>query len=90
MADGEQDKSTISRVRIWIAIGAGAVTIGGGALAIASAHNDLLSRLDRVEARQSEGDALRAKIELMREDLGEIKVELKLVRNWFKIPGSEP
>lgn len=85
-----EEHGTISRVRIWIAIGAGAVTIGGGALALAGAHGDLLHRLDRVEARVAETDAVRARLDDMRERLGEIGAELGLVRRWFRIPDPPP
>lgn len=75
----QEERSTINRVRLWIAIGAGAVTIAGGALALAGAHGDLVHRLDVLEQRAT-GDTQ------MRADVAEIKVELRLLRQWFRIP----
>ena len=83
-----ENTSTIGRLRIWIAIAAGAVTIAGGALAVSSAHGDLVHRLDRVEARVSEVESLGAKLDALKDDLADIKAELRLVRRFFAIPGS--
>lgn len=82
--DGQaRDEGTISRVRMWIAIGASAVTIGGGAVALAGAHGDLVHRLEVLEERISSDTQMRA-------DIADIKAELGLVRRFFRIPDVVP
>lgn len=83
-----EEKSATGRLRLWVAIAAGAVTIGSGLLALANAHGDLLHRLDRVEARVAEIERIPERLDTMSRQLTEIGAELRLVRDWFKIPGG--
>lgn len=80
---------TIHRVKIATGIAAAGVTIGGGLLALANAHGDLLHRLERVEERMTHVESVNEKLDAMREQLGEIKAELRVVRQFFRIPSTE-
>ncbi|MCC7542454.1 MAG: hypothetical protein IT379_39920 [Deltaproteobacteria bacterium] len=79
---------TIHRIKIATGIAAAAVTVGGGLLALASAHGDLVHRLERVEERMTHVESVDEKLDAMREQLGEIKAELRVVRQFFRIPAE--